>query len=456
LDHKDWLASLGPGADGRVALGERLVPALPRLPAPVRWTYVPGRIEVFGKHTDYAGGRSLVCAATRGICGAFQARDDRVVRVTDVVSGETVELPIAPDLPVDRPGWHRYPATVVRRLARNFPLPASHSPLPAPGSPLPASFLRGLDLWFASDLPQAAGMSSSSALMVTVLLAMTEAGNLGRDPAFSAIRSTRIDLAAYAACVENGAGYGTFAGDHGVGTTGGSEDHTAMLCSAPGQLGQYAFVPPRLERSVALDEHVVFAIGVSGIVAEKTGAAREAYNAAAARAAALLDLWRHDTGRDDVSLAAAMESSPGALEYLRGLARAADRSGSSRLLARLDQFAQESQVLVPTATEAFASSDWRALGELSARSHRAADEWLGNQVPETNTLVATALEAGALAASAFGAGFGGSAWALVPRRGAAEILARWQAGYCGRCPGAGGRARFLVSGAGPSAAVTPA
>src|SRR5690349_17109863 len=28
--------------------------------------WVPGRIEFLGKHTDYAGGRSLLCAAERG------------------------------------------------------------------------------------------------------------------------------------------------------------------------------------------------------------------------------------------------------------------------------------------------------------------------------------------------------------------------------------------------------
>src|SRR5215469_7880933 len=28
--------------------------------------FVPGRIEVLGKHTDYAGGRSLLCTAERG------------------------------------------------------------------------------------------------------------------------------------------------------------------------------------------------------------------------------------------------------------------------------------------------------------------------------------------------------------------------------------------------------
>jgi len=29
--------------------------------------FVPGRIEFLGKHTDYAGGRSLLCAIDRGI-----------------------------------------------------------------------------------------------------------------------------------------------------------------------------------------------------------------------------------------------------------------------------------------------------------------------------------------------------------------------------------------------------
>ncbi|MGO1384393.1 MAG: galactokinase family protein, partial [Arachnia sp.] len=31
-----------------------------------RW-FVPGRLEVFGKHTDYAGGNSLLAAVDRGI-----------------------------------------------------------------------------------------------------------------------------------------------------------------------------------------------------------------------------------------------------------------------------------------------------------------------------------------------------------------------------------------------------
>ena len=30
--------------------------------------FVPGRIEVMGKHTDYAGGRSLLGAVSKGFC----------------------------------------------------------------------------------------------------------------------------------------------------------------------------------------------------------------------------------------------------------------------------------------------------------------------------------------------------------------------------------------------------
>src|SRR3954470_3013983 len=63
--------------------------ALARRPTLSLW--VPGRIEFLGKHTDYAGGRSLVCAVVRGFVVAAAARDDRLVRITDAVSNEQVE-----------------------------------------------------------------------------------------------------------------------------------------------------------------------------------------------------------------------------------------------------------------------------------------------------------------------------------------------------------------------------
>ncbi len=46
--------------------------------------WVPGRIEVLGKHTDYAGGRSLLAAVERGFCVAAAPRKDAIVHVVDV------------------------------------------------------------------------------------------------------------------------------------------------------------------------------------------------------------------------------------------------------------------------------------------------------------------------------------------------------------------------------------
>ena len=38
--------------------------------------FVPGRVEVMGKHTDYAGGRSLLAAISKAFCVVTTDRDD--------------------------------------------------------------------------------------------------------------------------------------------------------------------------------------------------------------------------------------------------------------------------------------------------------------------------------------------------------------------------------------------
>ena len=57
-------------------------------------------------------------------------------------------------------------------------------------------------------------------------------------------------------------------------------------------------------------------------------------------------------------------------------------------------------------------------------------------------------EAGAAAASAFGAGFGGAVWALVPGDGAESFLESWSADYVERFPEHRMRAQFFWTGAG--------
>jgi len=70
-----------------------------------------------------------------------------------------------------------------------------------------------------------------------------------------------------------------------------------------------------------------------------------------------------------------------------------------------------------------------SFGTLVDRSQRLAETGLGNQVRETIALVRSARGLGAAAASAFGAGFGGSVWALVASNEADEFLERWAIEY---------------------------
>jgi len=381
--------------------------------APMRW-FVPGRIEVLGKHTDYAGGRSLLCAAERGFCVAAVPRTDSIVRINDIVRQKTFEIVLSEELEIPPLGWTVYPSVVARRLARNF-----------------AGAARGADIALASDLPSAAGMSSSSALVIAIFAVLSAANRLPQHAEYIASIRSPEDLAGYLGCIENGQSFKSLIGDGGVGTFGGSEDHTAILASQPGHLKQYSFCPVRLERSVQMPEDCIFVVGASGVVADKTGAARERYNSASLGVRSILNIWKAATGLHPPSLAAAATSTPDAPMQIREAIRHAtpDPVTRQRLLSRFDHFWLESEFIIPQAADMLARGDVTGLGRLVDQSQAASEELLGNQVPETITLAREARALGALAASAFGAGFGGSVWALVRKNDADNFLLRWQQAY---------------------------
>jgi galactokinase len=429
-------AGLSPSAveAQRAALG-RVLDVLPAGDGPVGCAFVPGRIEVVGKHTDYAGGRSLVCAVEHGFAVAWRPRRDARLRVVDALAGEAVEGDAGTaDGLASRP-WGTYVAAATRRASANF------------------GATRGADVAFHSDLPPAAGLSSSSALLIAVFLALHDVNDLGRHPAFRVHCPTLEALAAYLATVENGSGFGTLAGDSGVGTRGGSQDHTAILGARAGHVTQFAYRPTRRERDIACPAGLRFAVAASGVAAEKTGAALDAYNRAAGATAVLLERWNAATGRADDTLAAACDADAGAPATLR---RVAGRPGPdgwdpNRLIARLDQFLLETRDLVPAAGDALASGQAARLGLVTDRSQRAAEDWLDNQVPETIALQHLARAEGAHAASAFGAGFGGAVWALVDAGEAPAFLERWRERYTSTHPGPAARAVFLLTRPGPGA-----
>jgi galactokinase len=396
-----------------------------------RW-FVPGRIEVLGKHTDYAGGRSLLCAVERGLCVVARARSDETVRVADAVLDVETRLPFSREAGAGEGTWTAYPSAVVRRVARDFPGP-----------------LCGADIAIASDLPRSAGLSSGSALVVAIFTALAHVNELEGHAAYRSNIRNPEDLAGYLGAVENGLSFGGLAGDRGVGTFGGSEDHTAILRCRAGRLAQYAFCPVRFEREVGLPPGWTFVVAASGVSAEKAGGARESYNRLSLAAAAIFELWRGGGGSGE-TLGKAVRA-PGAPERIREILTLSShpRFPARDLRDRFEQFLEESEVLVPAAAEAFETGNAAALGDAVARSQAGAERHLRNQTPETIGLVASARALGAIAASAFGAGFGGSVWALVPAGKADVFRKSWEQDYRRRFPDAAVSSEFLVTRAGP-------
>lgn len=404
-------------AAGRAALLTQVTAGFAREfggPPSWRW-FVPGRLEAFGKHTDYCGGQVLVAALPRGFAVAARARADGRVLVADVANGVSAQLTATGSGPA-RTGWASYVDVTLRRLAANFP-----------GAPL------GLDLAFGSNMPRAAGASSSSALVIAVATALVTRGRLTEREEWRQAIRTAEDHATYCGCIESGAGFGPLAGASGVGTHGGSEDHTAILLSQAGQLGHYRFVPTQRIASVPCPADWTFVVATSGVHADKAGAVRDRYNRATELARTLVRLWNESMASGEPSLAAIVEQ-PFAVDELSRLARSAAPSDSAPLLRRLQHFIAE-DALVAQAAAACATGDAAAIGESAQASQRHAEELLQNQVPQTATLAALARGCGAHGGTSFGAGFGGGVWALVSGGDVPAFAEAWLAAYTARHPG---------------------
>ena len=397
--------------------------------------FVPGRIEILGKHTDYGGGRSIVMTVERGFCIVAVPREDNLVTLLSVEDGEQIEVLLSPDIILPDSGWTNYPITVLRRMCRNF------------------GKLQGADIAFISDLPQAAGLSSSSAFMISIFLSVAARNNLYSNPVYTANVKNNLELAAYLGTVENGQNFGMLLGDRGVGTFGGSEDHTAIMCSVPDKLSQFAYCPARLERQLTVPSELVFSVGFSGVTAEKTGAAQAEYNRAALQLGELVDIWQKFTGFEENYLADILKSTSDAQKNLIRAVSQSDHSNYPRadLLRRLEHFTIEDGEIIDAASDAFSIGELSNFGTIVDRSQKLGADILGNQIPETISLAFEARKIGAYAASSFGAGFGGAVWALVDKKNAERFIDTWKIAYSRLHPESARMAQYFLSCPGPAA-----
>lgn len=393
----------------------------------MRHYVIPGRVELVGKHVDYAGGRSLTCAIDRALRVDARSTHDPVMCIDAGKERGVVVIPLDASAMPTAASWSVYVAAVARRFARDFP-----------------HLRRGVDVRISGDLPEGAGLSSSSALIVALGTALADANSATNDELWNREIPDTLARAEYFAAIETGAPYRAFEGDEGVGVRGGAQDPIAVMCGVADVVSQFSYLPARLERRVPWPADYVLAIGVSGVHAVKTGNAQRAYNQASEAMRALVGRWNAETGRHDETVADALASGPDAGDRLRRIA--GDKGADAEyLVPRLVQFREEIDVIVPGVGDALRDRDWDALGRLVDRSHALATNALRNQVPETGFLVRSARELGAIAASAFGAGFGGAVWAMVHDASQETFMREWRTRYEALFPGRASAAQWLVT-----------
>ena len=386
--------------------------------------FVPGRVEVFGKHTDYAGGHSILFAMDRGFFCVSRINDLKKIRIKEIdpTYGERV-FPVSDKLEPPIGDWGNYPMTVVKRVCRNF-----------------GTDLKGVDIMFGCDLPPAGGMSGSSALMIMTFYAFASPNNLFDHPVFKENIKDKNDLAMYLACIENGQSFRGLSGERGVGTFGGSEDHTIILNGKQNMLSIFQFSPIIHKADITYPDDLTFIILYSGVKAEKTGEAMYKYNLASRRARLVVEKYNEVYGTKHELMRHIIEENKG-LEFeelMKKVERAAsnyiERGKDLDLPGRFKQFYLEVMEYIPEAAKALTFRDYETLSEATNKSHEASKQYLWNIVDEIEFLQKQSLKYGALAASGFGAGFGGSAYAVVEAGKEREFIEKIARAYRERFP----------------------
>jgi galactokinase len=278
-------------------------------------------VELAGKHVDYAGGCSLTCATSVHLTAQVEAIERAALQVSDARTQRQAKLTLSPTAGPSKERWSVYLAAVARRIARDFPAART-----------------GASMRIDSTIPTSAGLSSSSALVISAAMALFDVNGLWESPVWREVGSDPLAFAEYCAAMESGAPWGPFAGDTGVGTRGGAQDHIAICTSRDGMVGVYGYLPGRIVRRESWPGAWRIVVANSGVKATKTGNARLAYNRAADSVRSLVAVWNAETGRADETLSAALESSPDAYTRLLSLsARAAsDTLSEEYLRARLE------------------------------------------------------------------------------------------------------------------------
>lgn len=358
----------------------------------------PGRVNLIGEHTDYSLLPVLPIAIDRAI--EIRAMPGVGLRADSQSFGAAIEM--SPEVDLERlRGWHRY----------------VHAAATVCG-------VWDADILISGDLPSAGGLSSSSALTVGVLAALTRVA--GRDV-------SKDQLVAMAVRAERL-----------TGVAGGAMDQTIIVHAQHGSAARIGFHPQSIQQ-VPVPEALAFVVGHSGATAAKGSGARDHYNtrvvacrlaaaqlAAAVGAAVVPDtVLAHVADHSDINPAVGelVETASAADLGRPDIAESvgvdphrvvAIRESAAHVLCEASR--------VDAAVDALASADVARLGHLFDASHASLQRF-GASTDGLDRVVAAMRSAGAAGARLTGAGFGGFAVAVTdPSRVSAVVEAAADAG----------------------------
>jgi galactokinase len=195
-----------------------------------RTVWAPGRVNLIGEHIDYHGLPVLPMALRRCVQVTYGPRADRRI-VAESASYGRREFEWSEHLtPVAAGDWENYLRAAAQAIGGKW------------------GVMRGVTATVTSDLPAAAGLSSSSALLVAFTLALLEAN--GRNTSFEELMEILPD------------------GEQFVGTRGGGMDHAAALGSKAGCATLVEFAPVAV-RHIPVPRDWAFLVAHSLQTAEK-------------------------------------------------------------------------------------------------------------------------------------------------------------------------------------------
>lgn len=225
----------------------------------------PGRINLLGRHIDHRGGAINVMAIDRDVVFVAAPREDDSVRIINADPKQFPDREFSLREALGDINWDDWLTYVnsdhVRTLVSNTRGDWSNY-VKASLVRLQQKFrtvrIRGFDAAVVGDIPRAAGLSSSSALVVASAEIAVAFNGLGVTP------MELVDL-----CGE---------GEWFVGSRGGAGDHSAIRMSRRGQVSHVKFLPFRLTETYDFPADCKVIIAYSGYDARKSGGARDRFN----------------------------------------------------------------------------------------------------------------------------------------------------------------------------------